>query len=98
MTTDTIAHPFGEFVADKRNFINGGDQYIFKFPNGYGASVVRHSFSYGSEEGKWELGVLGPDGKLTYDTPITDDVIGWLDPFDVGKTLDAIARLEPAAS
>ena len=34
---------------------NGGIQRFFKFNNGYGASVIRHDSSYGSEKGLWEL-------------------------------------------
>ena len=61
-----------------------GIQQIHRFPNDYGADVVRHSFSYGGKEGLWELAVLqfdGPnddDGHLCYDTPLTDDVLGGL--------------------
>jgi len=50
----------------------------FKADNGYGASIVQHSFSYGHEEGLWELAVLDKDGKLDYTTPITADVLGYL--------------------
>ena len=56
----------------------GAVQYIYKFSNGYGASVVRHNSSYGNNKGLYELAVLDKDGSLCYDTPITDDVIGSL--------------------
>jgi len=82
---------FGHQPSEGR-YINGGVQYCFAFDNGYGASVVKHSFSYGHEAGKWELGVL--DGEnLTNDTPITDDVIGWMSEEDVEETLKKIAEL-----
>lgn len=71
----------------------GGDQYRFTFLNGYGASVIRHAGSYGSELGLWELAVLGKNGHLTYRTLITDDVIGYLTEADVSKLLDDIAAL-----
>lgn len=80
--------------------INGGVQAIYRFKNGYGASVVRHSFSYGGGAGLWELGVTkasGDDWHLTYETPITDDVIGHLSEIDVAKHLHAIAALPKAA-
>lgn len=77
--------------------INGGSQVIHKFENGYGASVVQHEFSYGSEDGLSELAVLkfdGDDWNLTYDTEITDDVIGYLTEEDVQDLLVRIEKLE----
>ena len=65
-----------------------------KFDNGYGASVITNG--YGGEHGLFEVAVLDRRGRLTYDTPITDDVIGWLDPQGVVDVLAAIAAL-PAA-
>lgn len=77
--------------------INSGSQVIHKFENDYGASVVQHEFSYGSEDGLSELAVLkfnGDDWDLTYDTEITDDVIGYLTDEDVQDLLVRIEKLE----
>ena len=77
--------------------INGGMQYVFKFPNNLGASVVKHDFSYGNSEGLWELAVLGwenDNSYLNYDTPITDDVIGHLSELEVEQILNDIKELE----
>lgn len=74
----------------------GGVQKIYRFDNGYGASVVKTPFSYGGEKGLWELGVLeftGEDYKLTYKTPITEDVLGNLNKDEIEKTLEAIKAL-----
>jgi len=38
-------------VPFKINSVNGGMQKLYRFLNNYGASVVRHSFSYGHEDG-----------------------------------------------
>lgn len=57
----------------ERDAVYNGYQMVVHFPNGYSASLVDHDHSYGLE-----LAVLDPDGKLTYDTHITDDVIGHL--------------------
>ncbi|WP_249182454.1 hypothetical protein [Burkholderia ambifaria] len=38
--------------------LNGGEQKVYRFDNGYGASVVRHQYSYGGDRGQWELGVV----------------------------------------
>lgn len=78
------------------NPLNGGVQHLFRFSNGYGASVVRHTFSY-TNDNEWELAVLKFTGdkkyKLTYQTPITDDVLGHLSDDDVEKVLQQIEVL-----
>lgn len=56
--------------------------YYINFPNEYGASLIKHPGSYGFDADLWELAVRkkSKDGSwyLCYDTPITDDVIGYL--------------------
>lgn len=69
-----------------------GKRWTFAFPNGFGASVINDG--YGAESGLYELGVLHND-HLTYETPITDDVLGWLTEDEVAATLDRIAALSP---
>ena len=75
-----------------------GTQRIYRFPNGYGASVVRHERSYGGRQGLFELAVLDSSDELCYDTPITTNssVIGWLKPEQVDTLLDDISKLPPA--
>ena len=77
---------------------NQGQSHFF-FDNGYGVSVVRGPFSYGGPEGKFELAVLRGDKnnhEITYDTPITDDVEGYLSKSQVTALLEEIEKL-PAA-
>jgi hypothetical protein len=64
-----------------------------QFDNGYGASVVKHEFSYGGKDGLYELAVLDTNGDLTYETSITDDVIGYLRPEDVTDVMEKIQKL-----
>lgn len=71
----------------------GGEQRVYLFENGYGASVVRHRGSYGGKTGLWELAVLGKDGHLCYDTPITNDVIGYLSETEVEELLYRIQTM-----
>jgi hypothetical protein len=77
--------------------INGGIQYIFRFNNMYGASVVRHDFSYGHEQGLWELAVISylPNDAwdICYTTPLTNDVLGRLTEIAVIDTLQKIKDL-----
>jgi len=63
------------------------------FDNGYGASVVKTPYTYGGDNGKYELAVLGTDGDLTYDTPITEDVLGYLSPTAVTDIMKQIQKL-----
>ena len=73
-----------------------GKQAKAFFPNGYGASVVQFTGSYGYRDGLYELAVLRGDAdewSLTYETPVTDDVVGHLTPDGVTATLAEIAAL-----
>jgi hypothetical protein len=75
-------------------------QKIYRFSNGYGASVVKHFGSYGAPRGLWELAVIkfvGPeltDFVITYDTPITSDVLGHLYDLEVEELLTKISVLD----
>ncbi len=73
-------------------------QWLYRFANGYGASVVQGSHTYGGEAGLYELAVLRFDGdsdsfELTYDTPVTHDVLGYLSLQDVANALAEVAAL-----
>ncbi len=70
-----------------------GKKSRMMFENGYGVSVVSHTYSYGGKDGKYELAVLDSNGDLTYDTPITNDVIGYLTEDEVTDYLAQIQEL-----
>lgn len=70
-----------------------GVQHIYKFPNGYGASVIMHEGSYGGRDGLWEVAILDQDGNLCYTTSITEDVIGYLDDEDLTSVLHEIKNM-----
>jgi len=71
-----------------------GVQCIVQYPNGYGASVVKGEHTYGGKDGLYELAVFDKDGQITYNTPITDDVLGYLTESDVEKILIDIKNLK----
>ena len=72
--------------------VMGGNQFRFTFPNGWGASVVRHPYSYGNESGLWELAVIGKDGHLNYKHKVAEfDVRGSLTEDDVSRLVAEIA-------
>ena len=95
---------FEEYLVTKKQIecIRNGVQYIFRFPNRYGASVIKHRGSYGHKDDLWELAVIKwfddtkgcpMDWEVVYDTPITDDVLGCLTDEDVRKLLKLIKGL-----
>lgn len=105
MTTNSMTGPggiemFGGFTPheqpDRGSF---GEQWVFRFPNGYGASVIRGHYTYGGAAGLYELGVIkfdGDDWGLTYATPVTEDVLGHLTEAEVADVLRKIEELAPA--
>ena len=70
-----------------------GIQSKLSFDNGYGVSVVRTSWSYGGKDGLYELAVLDEHGNLTYDTPVTNDVIGYLSEDEVSNIMEQVQKL-----
>ena len=88
---------FKEYLLRKwYDDFDDGTHIIFKFPNNYGASVIKTRFSYGGNRGLWEIAVLYFDGdksNITYDTPITGDVLGYLSDEDVENILEQIKNL-----
>ena len=83
----------GQPTLEVQTHLNGGIQKLYKFRNGWGASVVMFPGSYGFEKGLWELAVLDANKEISYDTPITSDVIGWLDDNMVNIILERIKKL-----
>tara|TARA_B110001452_G_scaffold53238_1_gene40650 strand:+ start:5373 stop:5681 length:309 start_codon:yes stop_codon:yes gene_type:complete len=84
-------------LVELNNHLNGV-QKIYKFENGYGASVVCHDGSYGGpydefEDNLWEIAVLDSEGAITYHTPVTQDVIGRANDDEVTRVLKEISEL-----
>ena len=78
------------------NVIHDGVGARVFFQNGYGASVVKHQYSYGGPEGLYELAVLRgneDEWELTYNTSITRDVLGHLIEEEVESYLNQIEAL-----
>lgn len=78
------------FIA--RKVFHRGEQWTFGFDNGYGASVITGGIAYCNEFQPYELAVL-KGNNLCYDTPITDDVIGYLTSNEIYDLLDRIEQL-----
>jgi hypothetical protein len=71
---------------------NDGIVSRIHFENGFGASVVKHEFSYGGKNGLYELAVLY-DGEIHYDNPVAQgDVVGYLREEDVTDAMLVIQK------
>lgn len=85
------------FIVSKGTHLHGG-QIIFKFPNNYGASVIQGLHTYGGSIGLFELAVIEFDPisnkySICYNTPITEDVLGYLTYDEVLENLYNIKNL-----
>jgi len=74
----------------------GGTRAVIDYPNGYGASVITGKVFYTDEEHPYELAVMDANG-ITYTTPLTEDVLGYLTKDDVEALLLQISQLPQAA-
>ena len=75
-----------------------GEHAHMLFDNDYGVSVVRGMYTYGGNKGLYELAVIHmPKGakvsRLCYDTPVTNDVMGHLEPQDITDVMKQVAEL-----
>lgn len=88
----TYSEQFKDYIEEQIDIVY--PQTIYKFPNGYGASVIKFNYIYFGIE----IAVLrfDADGNcdIDYSTPITDDVIGGLDEEERDKVLQRIFDLK----
>ena len=86
---------FSELDFQRHKFADGVQAIRF-FPNGYGLSVVKHTYSYGYDDGLYEAAVLqGVDGDydLCYDTSIANDIIGYQTEEQIELLLNQVESL-----
>ena len=82
-----------QFKEHPRGAVYGGIISRIIFDNGYGATVVQGPHSYGGADGLYELAVVGKDDEISYDTPVTGDVEGYLSEAQVTDLLIKIQQL-----
>ena len=74
----------------------GGTQAKIFYLNGYGVSIVLDSMFYSNGIDTYEVAILEgteDDWEITYNTPITDDVLGHLSEIDVMHILKRVKVL-----
>lgn len=88
----TYSDKFKDYIVEQNDL--GYPQTIYKFPNGYGASIIKIEYIYFGieiavlkfdENGNWDI---------DYSTPITNDVIGGLNEEERDNVLQQIFDLE----
>lgn len=93
-TNITYCNKYKDYIIDKREDIIGY-RTAYRFPNGYGASVIYGYYSRGLE-----LAVLYFDGDtphLANDALFNDDVFGYIkDEAELEELLDRIIALKGA--
>ena len=69
-----------------------GKHAIMEFKNGYGVSVVFGNQWYSNGIDTYEIAIL-KDGRLTYSTHITDDVLGYQTKHEVSEIMKQVQEL-----
>ena len=84
----TKSDKYADYIKDHPSY-STVEQTFYKFPNGYGASVIHGtSVIFGISTYGLELAVIrwnkdGGDWVFDYTTPITDDVVGHIEDLDL---------------
>ena len=83
--------------------MNDGVGIIYEFENGYQASVVCHSQSYGGDEGLIEIAAMRNKKIVNIGLARNDSVVGWLEYRSASRIMKiihdyALAMLEPDPS
>lgn len=88
--------PPDEVMKRVLSISEASDEYIQRvrihFDNGYSASIIQGKNTQ-SDADTYEVAVLDEDGHITYDTPVTSDVLGYQDKEEVMQTLGSISSL-----
>nr|DAK21242.1 MAG TPA: hypothetical protein [Caudoviricetes sp.] len=88
----TYSEQFKDYIVKQNDL--GYPQTIYKFPNGYGASIIKIEYIYFGIE----IAVLKFDENgnfnIDYGTPLTNDVIGGLNEESRDSVLQQIFDLE----
>ena len=70
-----------------------GKQATMNFENDYGVSALLGSAFYSNGVDTYEIGILYKDG-LTYDTDITEDILGYQTQTEVTEIMKRVQELK----
>lgn len=90
---------FDKYLVENTTHLNGMIKK-YRFENNYGASVICNDFSYGHEEGLFELAIIKFNEDNTWficydDNPIEPDcIIGYLTWEEVIEYLEKIQKID----
>lgn len=87
---------FSNVTHSESGELNGGVYMRVFFASGFGVSVIQSPLSYGGSCDKYELAVIEGNPvnwHITYDTHITNDVLGWLDEDQVIGYMRQVSKL-----
>lgn len=83
---------FKDLVFEKHPVALLNSQAFHQFPNGYGVSVIDGDYDF-CDNGTYEVAIM-KDGELCYDTPLTDDVLGYQTPGEIDEILKEVESYE----
>jgi len=89
---DLVFEPHSISELKNSGYVNA-KHAVIRFDNDYGVSVVFGKPFYSNGKDTYELAVLF-NGKITYDTYITDDVMGHLSEEEVTEVMLKVANLK----
>jgi len=75
------------------SMLGGGLRAEMSFENNYGVSVLFGTLFYSNGVDTYEVAIL-KDGEITYDTDITDDVLGHLSEDEVTEVMKKVQELK----
>ena len=91
-----VVNKFGYKLNYCIEFVGCGFQehYSTTFENGYEVSIIRSLYSYGGENGLYEVAVLNKNKRFIYSKFDTHDVLGFLNYNEVEQTLNNIKNFK----
>lgn len=84
---------FNDLKFEQSPYLTRGIRARMKFDNGWGISVIQNEFSYGGWSGLYEIAVLNSKEEISYESGLTEDVVGWLDKEGVSEWMEKIQNL-----